>query len=49
MLPPTKRNEGGLSFQYFLPADWFALVSYNFLQNDEQKLQTQINNSARWR
>ena len=34
----TKRNEGGLSFQYFLPADWFALVSYNFLQNDEQKL-----------
>ncbi len=36
---PTKRNEGGLSFQYFLPADWFALVSYSFLQNDEQKLQ----------
>jgi hypothetical protein len=36
---PTNRNEGGLSFQYFLPADWFALVSYSFLQNDEQKLQ----------
>jgi len=35
---PTKRNEGGLSFQYFLPADWFALASYSFLQNDEQKL-----------
>ncbi len=36
---PTRRNEGGLSFQYFLPADWFAVVSYSFLQNDEQKLQ----------
>lgn len=35
---PTKRNEGGLSFRYFLPADWFILTSYNFLQNDEQKL-----------
>lgn len=35
---PTQRKEGGLSFQYFLPADWFAIVSYNFLQNDEQKL-----------
>jgi len=35
---PTKRKEGGLGFQYFLPADWFATVSYSFLQNDEQKL-----------
>jgi hypothetical protein len=35
---PTQRKEGGLGFQYFLPADWFAIVSYNFLQNDEQKL-----------
>lgn len=35
---PTKRNEGGINFQYFLPADWFGVVSYSFLQNDEQKL-----------
>jgi hypothetical protein len=35
---PTKRNEGGVGFRYFLPSDWFILTSYNFLQNDEQKL-----------
>jgi hypothetical protein len=35
---PTKRIEGGISFRYLLPADWFTLTSYNFLQNDEQKL-----------
>jgi hypothetical protein len=35
---PTKRNEGGLNFRYFLPADWFVSASYSFLQNDEQKL-----------
>ena len=35
---PAQRKEGGLGFQYFLPADWFAIISYNFLQNDEQKL-----------
>ncbi len=34
----TRRNEGGLGFRYFLPSDWFLLASYNFLQNDEQKL-----------
>jgi hypothetical protein len=36
---PTKRIEGGIGFKYLLPADWFALTSYSFLQNDEQKLQ----------
>ena len=35
---PTKRNEGGIGFRYFLPSDWFIMTSYNFLQNDEQKL-----------
>jgi len=35
---PTTRNEGVLSFRYFLPDDWFAIASYGLLQNDEQKL-----------
>jgi hypothetical protein len=34
----TRRNEGGLGLKYFLPSDWFVIVSYDFLQNDEQKL-----------
>jgi len=35
---PTTRNEGALTFRYFLPDDWFAIGSYSLLQNDEQKL-----------
>ena len=35
---PTTRNEGAVSFIYFLPDDWFAIASYSLLQNDEQKL-----------
>ncbi len=34
----TRRNEGGLGLKYFLPSDWFVIASYDFLQNDEQKL-----------
>ena len=35
---PTTRNEGAITFRYFLPDDWFAIASYSLLQNDEQKL-----------
>ena len=32
------RTDATVGFNYFLPRSWFALVSVNFLQNDEQKL-----------
>ncbi len=34
-----ERTEGGLGFKYFLPKDWYPVVSLNFLSNTEQKLQ----------
>ncbi len=34
-----KRNDGGVGFKYFMPKDWYPLISANFLQNTEQKLQ----------
>lgn len=34
-----KRIEGNLSFQRFLPKDWYLATSANFLSNNEQKLQ----------
>ena len=34
----TKRTEGGLGFQFFIYKDWFALLSADFLQSTEQKL-----------
>lgn len=32
------RTDGGLGFKYFLPKDWYPLVSVNFLSSTEQKL-----------
>ena len=34
-----ERFDGGISFKYFLPKDWYPLASLNFLTNTEQKLQ----------
>jgi len=34
-----KRTDGGIGFRYFLPKDWYPLISVNFLQNTEQQLQ----------
>ncbi|MEN8224488.1 MAG: DUF481 domain-containing protein [Bacteroidota bacterium] len=34
----TRRTEGGTGFRLFIYKDWFALVSYDFLQSTEQKL-----------
>lgn len=34
----TKRTEGGLGFRFFIVKDWFALISADFLQSTEQKL-----------
>lgn len=33
-----KRMDGGLSFRYFLPKDYYPLISINFLSNTEQKI-----------
>ena len=35
----TKRIDAQVSYKYFLISDWYASVSSDFLQNDEQKLQ----------
>ena len=35
---PIDRTEGGLSFRYFLPRDWYLDGSVSFLSNTEQKL-----------
>jgi hypothetical protein len=32
------RNDGGLMFKYFLPQDWYPLVSIDFLANTDQQL-----------
>jgi preprotein translocase subunit YajC len=32
------RNDGGLTFKYFLPRDWYPTISLNFLSNTEQQL-----------
>ncbi len=32
------RQDGGLSYKYYLPRDWYAVVAYEFLSNSEQKL-----------
>ena len=34
----TKRTEGGIGFRFFIIKDWFALISTDFLQSTEQKL-----------
>jgi len=34
-----ERTDGGLSFKYFLPRDWYPVASLNFFTNSEQKLQ----------
>jgi len=34
-----RRTDANITFNYFLRNDWFLLLSEDFLQNDEQKLQ----------
>jgi len=34
-----KRTDGGVGYKYFLPKDWYPLVSVDFLSSTEQKLQ----------
>ena len=32
------RSDGGVGYKYFLPKDWYPLLSFDFLSNTEQKL-----------
>lgn len=34
-----KRTDGSVGYKYFLPKDWYPLVSVNFLSSTEQQLQ----------
>lgn len=33
-----KRTDGGVGYKFFLPKDWYPLISFDFLSNTEQKL-----------
>jgi hypothetical protein len=33
-----KRTDGGVRFKYFLPHDWYPMISIDFLSNTEQQL-----------
>lgn len=33
-----KRTDGGIGYKFFLPRDWYPLISFDFLSNTEQKL-----------
>lgn len=35
---PIRRVNGGITYRYFLPKDWYLLVSMNFLSSTEQKI-----------
>jgi len=34
----TRRSDGSVTFRYFLPQDWYPLISAEFLSNTEQQL-----------
>jgi len=40
------RTDGGVSFKYFLPRDWYPLASVDFLSNTEQKLDLRTTGKA---
>jgi len=40
---PIKRWDGGVTYNYFLPRDWFLLAEITFLSNTEQKLNLRTN------
>ncbi len=40
---PIRRTDGGLTYRYFLPKDWYFLANVSFLSNTEQKLDLRTN------
>jgi len=41
-----KRTDGGVGYKYFLPHDWYPLVSVDFLSNTEQALDLRTTGKA---
>jgi len=41
-----KRTDAGVGYKYFLPKDWYPLVSVDFLSNTEQKLDLRTTGKA---
>jgi hypothetical protein len=41
-----RRTEGGISYRYFLPKDWYPIISLDFLSSTEQKLQLRTSGKA---
>ncbi len=41
-----KRTDGGVTFKYFLPHDWYPMVSVDFLSNTEQQIQLRATGKA---
>jgi sRNA-binding regulator protein Hfq len=39
----TRRSDGGVNFNFYLPKDWFVVVGVNYLSNTEQKLDLRLN------
>ncbi len=39
----TKRTDGGLSYKFYLPHDWYIPVSISYLSNTEQRLDARYN------
>lgn len=40
----TKRTDADVSYNYFLPKDWFLLYNITFLSNTEQKIKLRVGN-----
>ena len=40
----TKRTDGDVTFNYFLPQDWYLLYNITFLSNTEQKIKLRTGN-----
>jgi hypothetical protein len=41
-IAPIQRKDGGLTFNFLLPKDWFIPVSLTFLSNTEQKIDLRL-------
>ena len=41
---PVKRTDGGITFNYFLPKDWFLLYNLTYLSNTEQLIKSRLGN-----
>jgi putative salt-induced outer membrane protein YdiY len=42
----TRRSDGGFTFRYYLPKDWYLYASFTGLSNTEQKLDLRTNASS---